>query len=386
MNSLTLSAVVEKPTRVLLVDTMSGSNDFGVELPIALDPLVDLTVFTVRGTRLLPGDCRNIIAVFPPFGGSSGKLHKLRDALVATLQLARQLWRHRQHVVHVQGFRTIALELPLYVLMRPFLRRLVYTAHNALPHEPRRWHGVVYGLWYRLLDQAHVLSQHTGNQLVARFGFDRARLIYAPHGNYDRFRCDHPPAARDATRSLLGIEREQVLVLMYGLIREYKGIDRLILAAASTTNRRLRILVAGGCVDDLAQHLKDRAAALGLRDRLELLVGFVENQRLSDLVDAADVIAFPYHRISQSGALLLAMTYGKAIIATDLPSFREYLEDGVSGLLMDTSDPPLFARALDGLVADAALRSRLGETARRHAVETFAWTAVARTIVSAYGT
>lgn len=370
---------------VLLVDTLSGSNDYGVELPLALDSVVHLTLFTIRGTRLQQGQCRRLIAAFPEYGGRRSHLAKLGTQILATARLAREIWRHRHGVVFVQFFRYTAFEFPVYLLLRPFVRCLACTVHNLLPHEPHWWHRPFYALWYRMIDRAHVLSRGTADGLQQQFGVPPDKLVYAPHGNYERFRVEHPAANPKAIREELGLKAEQALVLFYGLIRDYKGVDLLIDAATRMTEQHAVILVAGGCAPDLQAQLQRQAARANLGSRLKLQFGFVEPQRLANCLEAADVVVFPYRSIYQSGALMLAMTYGKAMIASDIPGFSEYLQAGELGLLCNAQNADALAGALDRLVSDPALRAELGRRARRASQTTYSWTAVAHTLAANFG-
>lgn len=373
------------PPRVLLVDTLSASNDFAVEMAMALDAVTELTVFTIRGTRLRTGDCRRLLVRFPENWGNRGKLTKLVDQLRALGALAREVWRHRKGVVHVQFFRVAALEIPLYLLMRPFVRLLVCSVHNFLPHERRWWHRAVYGLWYALIDRAHVLSRYTADGLAQQFGFARERIVFAPHGDYARFLHDHPPAHVLQTRRAMGLADNACLVLHFGLVREYKGVDRLIAAAACMSLPNVRVLVAGHCLPDIEQALRRQVVDCGAAHRVDLQFGHLENQRMSDLIAAADVVAFPYRHIYQSGALMLAMTYGKAILASDLPGFREYAQPDVEALYCDTADAATFAAALDRLAADPVRRCELGDAARQATESRYGWPEIARQICAAYG-
>lgn len=373
------------PRSVLLVDTLSATNDYGVELPLALDPLVDLTVFTLHGTRLRADQCRRLVVAFPEYGGPRSHLAKLITEIMATARLVREIWRHRHGVVFVQFFRYTPFEFPVYLLLRPFLRCLSCTAHNVLPHEPRWWHRPLYAIWYRLVDRVHVLSRGTADRLVTEFGVPPRKLVHAPHGNYDRFRIDHPVPEVRSVRQELGLTDDHVLVLFYGLIRAYKGADLLIAAAARMTQSKVVIVIAGGCEPDVQRQLQQQVVDVGLDSRLQLRFGFLEPERLAACIEAADVAVFPYRHIDQSGALMLAMTYGKAILASDIPGFREYLDGGQLGLLCDAHDRDAFAQALDRLAADPALRADLGQRARLAAATTYAWPTMARTLVEAFG-
>ena len=366
---------------MLVVDTLSSGNDFGVELPTALEPLVDLTVFTIKGTRLTSTDCSHIIEAFPEYWGKRSKALKLLDQLRATALLAMELIKHRKGVVHVQFFRAPAIEFPLYFLLRPFLARLVYTAHNALPHEQKFWQPFTARLWYLIIDHVHVLSHHTAAVLTARFGVDASRITHAPHGSYDRFLRDHPPAAVQTTRTRLKLKPEEKMVLYFGLIRPYKGVDRLIDAASFLPNG-VRVVIAGGCGEPLLGQLRERIATSSAKDKILFLHGFVNNQDMSDYMEAADVVVFPYLHIYQSGALLQAMTFGKTVVVSDLAGFREYVQHDATGWVSNTSDPRAFAADIELLLNDPARAARIGAGAKDACAHEFSWDRIARQITS----
>src|SRR5262249_30097937 len=98
MNRIPLEtqAAVPAGLKVLLVDTLSSSNDYGVDLVRALAPLVRLTVFTVKGTHLGERDCARLLPLFPEYWGRRSRLGKFFDEVLATLHLAVELWRHRR--------------------------------------------------------------------------------------------------------------------------------------------------------------------------------------------------------------------------------------------------------------------------------------------------
>lgn len=373
--------VPSKKKSVLLVDTLSATNDFGVELPLALDPLVSLTLFTIKGTRVRQGDCARIIVAFPEYWGSRSKFAKLVDQCRATWTLARELYRHRKGVVHVQFFRSAVFELPLYIIMRPFLTRIVYTAHNALPHECSALQRIGLTLWYRIVDRVHVLSRHTGEQLHRYFGVSQTRIVYAPHGNYDRFLRDHPPASKSETRIRLGVRSDEQIVLFFGLIRPYKGVARLIDAAPHIESDRCRILIVGACAEPLVSELRSSIESSVARRQISFLPSFVETQDLSDYIAAADVVVFPYLNIYQSGAVLMAMSYGRPVITSDLDGFREYIKDGENGWLVDTANSIVFGKLINQVISEPSRAEAVGAAARRSCDGEFNWRQIAETIV-----
>jgi glycosyltransferase involved in cell wall biosynthesis len=370
--------------RVLLVESLSGGNAFGVELVRALAQDVQLTVVTVEDTRLTPGDCQRLLPVLPRFGGGR-RLRKLVRELRGAARLAWELWRHRRDSVHVQTFRVTALEAPLYFLLRPGLRRLVVTAHNALPHEPRGWHRAFFTRWYRLADRVHVLSTHTRDRLIGELGVAPDKLLLTPHGNYEGFVSDHPANAGPACRSSFDIPQDARVVLFFGLIRRYKGVDRLLEAFELLAKADdLHLVIAGDAAPALAREIDEAIARNAAKARIRLRPRFSSDAELAALLRMADVVVLPYAHVYQSGALLLAMSFGKAIIASDIPGLREYLDDGVEGVLCDTSKPTHLAREILALAREDARREALGAAAREASLESYAWDGIARQIEGLY--
>ena len=93
---------------------------------------------------------------------------------------------------------------------------------------------------------------------------------------------------------------------------------------------------------------------------------------------------FPYQHVYQSGALLLAMSFGKAIIASDIPGLAEYLDGGVEGILCDTSKPTHLAREILALAREDGRREALGAAAREVSVECYGWEGIAAQIQAIY--
>jgi glycosyltransferase involved in cell wall biosynthesis len=346
---------------------------------------VQLTVVTVDDTRLTPVDGARLLPVLPGYGGGKGKLRKLARELLGVLRLGFELWRHRRDAVHVQSFRVTALEAPVYFALRPFLRRLVVTAHNAVPHEPRRWHRGFFLRWYRLADRIHVLSSHTRDQLAREFAVAPEKLLLAPHGNYEGFVSDHPTSAAAACRSSFEIPQDARVVLFFGLIRPYKGVERLLEAFELLAKAEdLHLVIAGAAEPGLARALAAAIERSEAKTRIHLRPRFSTDAELAALLRMADVVVFPHTHVYQSGALLLAMSFGKAIIASDIPGLREYLDDGVEGVLCDTSKPPRLAREILALAREDGRRQALGAAAREVALESYAWDGIAQQIAGMY--
>lgn len=372
--------------QVLVVDSLSGTNDFAVDLCRALSGHCKLSVFTVENSRLDETNFTGrLFKLWPYFGGGSGP-GALVKAARAFAHLLRELGRHRRGVVHSQFPRFYAMELAVFMLARPFLNRLVFTAHNAVPHERSRWREALLHIWYRLPHRIVVLSQNVRREIVDRYGIPPEKIDVIPHGSYVALReaCKGQMVGRKVA-SIIQNMQDKLLIFQFGLIREYKGVDTLIAAAGDMAREsRWHILVMGGGSSALVERYRAQIREAGLESRISIELEFLSNPDLAALAERADILTFPYRNISQSGALMLGLSFGKPCVCSDIPGFREYLNDG-EALFFGKQDPRQLAASLDRLISEPELRKKLGKAAWRAASGRYAWDSVADQYLEAYG-
>lgn len=381
-----MSSVGDSTRKVLLVDMMSGANDYGRELAFALSEFAKLTVVTVSNTPLVSGKNLLVLPIFPAFGSVGGsRWGKIGRTVMAYGRLIRELYLHRADVVHVQFFRFQWLDMLVYAMLRPLLKTLVFTAHNALPHEHSWWHLSAYRWWYRTVDRVHVLSNYARLRILGFAKLAPEHVAVVPHGNYALLErqttgCQVP------TNDSLGIPSNHLIGLIFGLVRDYKGVDRLIDAAALLPDGMpVTFVVAGGGDDKLMASYKADVAARGLEDRVKFIARYLPDDELAGLLRACDFALFPYRHIYQSGALMLALTFGCAIVASDIDGFREYVDADENAILCDTADPNAFSAAISRMVSDQDLRERLALSAKKISVERYGWGVIAADLIDFYG-
>jgi glycosyltransferase involved in cell wall biosynthesis len=380
-----MSAQAPGNNRVLIVDALSGTNDVAVDLCRSLSSRCELSVLTVENTRLDDATFPRLFKVWPYFGGGIDRMTLVKTA-TAFARLLHELVRHRRGVVHSQFPRFYVLELLVFMLARPFLRRLVFTAHNAVPHERSHWREVLLHIWYRLPHRIVVLSENVRREIVEGFGIRPDRITVIPHGSYVALResCKGQlpsPLVANILQRMQG----QLLVFQFGVIREYKGIDTLIAAARHLpAGEPWQVLVAGGGSHALMDRYDEQIRIAGLKGRVSILREFLSNPDLAALTERADILTFPYHNISQSGALMLGLSFGKPCVCSDIAGFREYLADD-EGIFFGLQSAGGLAAVLTQLLREPDRRKRLGEAAWRAANDRYAWENVADRYLDAYG-
>jgi glycosyltransferase involved in cell wall biosynthesis len=251
--------------------------------------------------------------------------------------------------------------------------RLVWSAHNLMPHECLS-ESIERAMRRYMLSEADLVIGHalnTAEELRSAFGWTGRRFAYASLGHYEgwyKFTND-----RKAARRSLKIPTEAIVVAHLGSPAPYKGTAHLADALRMVNDPRLRVVVTGKVPASVeAEALSD--------PRLVRISGRLDDNGLCQLLDACDVLALPFSAITTSSSYYLALTAKRPVLAPDLPFFERQAPRSAS-LLYPRNQP------IEGL-ADAMRRLCQGwkpdASVLESAFKASAWGASARTIAREY--
>lgn len=208
-----------------------------------------------------------------------------------------------------------------------------------------------------------------------------------PHGN-SSWLLKHFPQAYDwnSIRSHYGLQPEQPVVLFFGLLAPSKGIDDLIEAFALVRQScDAKLLIAGYPTKHInIDALKEKIAALNLSDHVFLDLRYIPLEEVGALMGLASVAVYPYRSSTQSGALQVAYTFGRPVIATAVGGLPEVVDEGRSGFLVPVQSPLALADKILLLINNPHLTNAMGTYARHLSETRFSWRSVARQIVKVY--
>ena len=257
-------------------------------------------------------------------------------------------------------------------------KKVVWTAHNLANHEglhPRieSWATRAFCRW---ADVVIVHCESAAAAATERFQLNKPPVI-VPHGSYIGVYPD--TFDRTVERAALSIPASATVFLFLGRIRPYKGVMDLLDAFMRLDQPASRLIIAGAVDDSLTE--PDRAG-LAAAPNVRFMPGYVPDDRIGALMSVADVVVFPYRDVLTSGAVLLAMSFGKACIAPRLGCIPETI--GEEGGFLYGASP---TETLAGTLAEARRRSAelpaMGERNRRMA-EKRDWDTIARLTLAVY--
>lgn len=244
-------------------------------------------------------------------------------------------------------------------------RPVVFTAHDLEGGLGRRREA-----WLRVLESVDRVIVHSrrGVEQLAALGIPPARIARIPHPVFDSAR------GADGDRARAG----QTL-LFFGLIRSYKGLDLLLRALPAVARARpdVRLVVAGDPLDPV-EPLQALATELGVWERIDWRLGFLPEAEVEQVLADASVVVVPYRqRVDASGVLALAVGHGLPIVASDVGSLGETVEEFGAGEVVPPEDVDALAAACVRLLSDDGRRAEAVRGAQR-ARAALTWDAAAQ--------
>lgn len=231
---------------------------------------------------------------------------------------------------------------------------VIWTVHNVYPHDAVHV-DVELEVQQRVADAAnivHVMSESTVDAMDGYVKLDREKIVVAPHPSYKGAYVD--VVTREEARAMLGLGPDEVVFLLFGALKAYKGLERLMdavdIMASSSPGFRFRLLVAGG--SDNSAPVRDFIKRALVHPNVLIESNKIPNDRAQYFLRAADIGLVNYERTLNSGAALLYGTFDLPVVAADTPTFREGL-DVKSTEFVEDGSADSFARAM---IASVRLR------------------------------
>jgi glycosyltransferase involved in cell wall biosynthesis len=182
------------------------------------------------------------------------------------------------------------------------------------------------------------------------------------------------------------VKPDQPVVLFFGTVSRYKGVQTLIEAfPAVHLATGARLVIAGFPAKEVdPTALRKRTAELGIADQIAWFLDYVPNERVAPLMELCHLAVFPYHAITQSGALQVAYAFGKPVVATRVGGLPDVVEEGQSGLLVPPEDSAALADAIIKIVGDPVAATKMGQHAKALAENKYSWRVVAERVKAVF--
>jgi glycosyltransferase involved in cell wall biosynthesis len=337
------------PLRVALISSNFG--EYCVRLANAVSRHAD--VLLVLPDRLAATHAEKLDAAVQLFSFRSPRLRQPIPQFQVIRRVFHEVESFAPDVVHYQGFHLwFDLALPLW-------RRypLVCTVHDFRPHPGDKLSQKT-PFWAEMFvrrraDQLIVHSQHVRSLMLQVLGGAGPNISLMPHIQIGQELASPR------------VEEDENLILFFGRIWEYKGLEYLIRAEPLISARvpNARIMIAGQG-EDFSRYTRIMIHP----ERFLVHNEFISEERTAEYFQRASVVVLPYIEASQSGVIPLAYSAAKPVVATTVGGLPEMVENGRTGFLVAPRDTAKLADALVRVLLDKPLRRQMGINAK-HKIE-----------------
>lgn len=240
----------------------------------------------------------------------------------------------------------VAFWTPQFLSIIALIRRhiechVVLVCHNVVEHESNSLKKFSTKL---VLSRGDTLITHSGEETrkLRKLLGDDAPVVTAFHPTYADL--SDVRYTKEQAKTMLGIDGD--VLLFFGFVREYKGLHVLLDAMpAVLKDRDVTLLVVGEFWKDKRKYL-EQIDRLGISSHIVIIDRYVPNEEIGVYFASADLVVQPYLSVSGSGISQIAYGFDRPVIATNVGSLSEVVEDGVNGRLVESADSRGLAKAI----------------------------------------
>ncbi len=242
-------------------------------------------------------------------------------------------------------------------IRKQYKGRIVFIAENFISHEARFIDSFLTKLGLRNADHFIALSRIVEDDLES---ISRNRKIYrAELPPFDLYNLSDEILIKEEKKKL-GFNNDDKILLFFGYVRKYKGLDLLIQALPSviSLNPDVRLLIVGEFYDDPSFYL-NLINDLKLDDYIKVINRFVKNEEVGIYYGMSDLVILPYRSATQSAVLNVSYSFYKPVIATNVGGLKEFIDDGETGFLVEPKSSEALA---DGIKKFFSLKDKIDFT------------------------
>ena len=240
---------------------------------------------------------------------------------------------------------------PMYIYMSKSFGKNVFKValiHNLTPHEPRFFDGYLNRLFIKQFDAFVVLSEKVKQDVLSYRS--NANCLVLPHPKYKQFGEVQEKAK---ARALFSISENSKVLLFFGLIRDYKGLD-VLLASMKHLDESFILLIAGEVYGDKNKYLKQIAQIS--EGRVLFHDRFISDDDVSNYFSAADCCVLPYKAGTQSGIQAIAASFNLPVLVSTNGGLHEQINEGQNGFILDHLNEEAVANKIENVFSGGKLQ------------------------------
>ncbi len=236
----------------------------------------------------------------------------------------------------------------------------------------RKWRSKIFQMSEKLI----VHNKYCYRELMESLDREeKNKLAIIPHGNFISS-VEHKTDVKKMKRKF-EFEFNRKFLLFFGQIKKSKGLD-LLLEALAMTDASIELIIAGRMRKHSFAEYQTLIEKYALERRVKLFVQYISPAMRDILFQISDAVVIPYRKVFQSGVMIMAMSYNKAIIASDLPANMEMITHEQNGILFQSGNREELAEAINRVMKNDRERGEIAESGFQYVNAKHDWNEIAK--------
>jgi len=332
---------------------------------------VDVVLHTCEKTEQIDAlDVRHTFAhVYGKDASWVRGLRYLKSSVWSVLSAVKE----QRKICHFHLFYVGLVEAFNIALAKLCFRKVVITAHDVETFVESLSVPVLVRWAYAMADGVIAHNEISKSELMAKLKVPEEKIKIIPHGNYLHMLHDLPE--KEASKHFFDIESDAKVILFFGQIKDVKGLDILIEAMPNVLQAypKTILMIAGKPWKADFSMYEKKISDLGIESSCKTEIRFILDEEIPKFYAVADVIVLPYRRIYQSGVVLMSMSYGKAVVVSDLEGMTEVVSDEKTGFVFNRGNVHSLADTLKKVLGDDKLRMTVEKQGFEHVRKHYDW-------------
>ncbi len=325
-------------------------NKHGVEVHLVIDQKKEKENCACERIRLFNTDEKNI-----------GKIKKVWNYITSYKTICKMVRLGKFDVVHTEWFTFSPIDyLYLKKIKKKYHVRYVATVHDILPFNQKFYDMYFHRKLYRLADSIILQAPSNMERFAELFQESKEKTHMIHHGHM----LDYvEPQDMQASRRKLGLPEDKIIVLFFGQIKKVKGVDILLRVLVQLKDKypSLYMVIAGSVWKADFTECERIIEDGNLDNCLRTNIRYIPDEEIKYYYSACNICALPYTDVYQSGVIQLAYGYRKAVVATSLPAFTQFVKEGETGFLSEPNNVESLAAAIERALAVESQLMEIGE-------------------------
>lgn len=287
-------------------------------------------------------------------------------------------------IFHYHLFGSSILVLFNILIAKLLLAKVAITIHDVKSFSSVSSISIYSRLIYFFSDTVITHNKYSVDEITKKNNSIAYKISIIPHGNYLPF--IEIKENQNESRIKLDIEKGKKVLLFFGMIKKVKGLDILLSSLTEVLKKHsdVVLLIAGKPWKDDFSNYQSLIDKLALSKYCKLDIKFISHSDVSNYYSAADLVVLPYRKIYQSGVLMMSLSYKKPVIVSDLPSFKEIIENNRTGYIFKSENSLDLSRVINQALDNPKLLEEIKQNGYDLIAKDYKWEMIGKKTVDAY--